>query len=84
MNPFDISAAIFLVVSMFILATRQSFNPKVKIVAFVFGMIGATLYVIYGLIIGAIGIIILDSIAFFIYIYGIYNCIKLKEKIEKL
>ena len=84
-NIFDISAATVLVVSMFILATKQSFNPKVKIIGLSLGMIGAVLYIIYGIMTMAIGIIALDSIAFFVYIFGITESIKFrKKKKEKL
>ena len=79
-NIFDISAATVLVVSMFILSTKQSFNPKVKIIGLVLGMIGAVLYIIYGIMTEAIGIIALDSIAFFVNIFGITESIKFRKK----
>lgn len=80
-NIFDLFGSFFLIAMYLILCSRKSFIPKIKIYALLCGIVGAAMYVVFGFMTQSLGLIIMDTIAIIINIFGVKNSIK--EKKEK-
>lgn len=80
----DWLATAFIIIAAFCISSKESINPKVRITAFIFYLLGCTCLIILGSIVHTLGLIVQQIILCGFNIRGLINGVKEWKNSKKI